>query len=335
MTLKTPVFLAPLAGYTDLPFRRLVRSFGGVGLAFTEMINPTSLLRGQGRKRLCLLATEPEDQPLGWQIYGVDPAQMAEAARRLEGMGAKLIDLNMGCPRQKICRRGAGAALLKTPELALEIVRQVVAAVRIPVSVKIRLGWKEPAGAAELARAMEEAGAAALTIHGRTRAQVFSGAVDLEGIAQVATALRKIPAVANGDVFSVGDAHRMFEQTGCAAIMIGRHALSEPWFLRDVARDLAGQPPLPPPSAGERLDAMRKLFQGHLDLYGDHFGLILFRRWLPRFLKNLRVPREAMVAYLRAATLETWEAEWNRLTAWVAGNDPSGTVEIGLEKNAL
>jgi len=307
LPLATRAVLAPMAGYTDLPFRRLVRSFGGVGLAFSEMVNPDSILRGRSRKVSALVATAPDDRPLGWQIYGTKPGLLAEAAQWFEARGAELIDVNMGCPQKKICSRGAGAALMKTPELAVEIARRVVESVKIPVTVKIRLGWNAPDAAAELARGLEAAGAAALTVHGRTRAQRFSGAVDLDGIRQVVEAVR-VPVIANGDVFTLAAAREMLERTGAAAIMIGRHTLSEPWFLRDVARDLAGEPPLAAPCFAERLAMMRRLYADHIQLYGERFGVSLFRRWIPRFAKGMGVPRPMMIAFLQAATPAEWEA---------------------------
>lgn len=322
LELAARVVLAPMAGYTDLPFRRLVRSFGGVGLAYSEMINPISILRGRGRKSLNLIATAPDDRPLGWQLYGNDPALLAEAAQWLEDRGAELLDLNMGCPRRKICGKGGGAALLKTPDRAAELVQRMVDAVRVPVTVKIRLGWDQPAGAAELACALESAGAAGLIVHGRTRAQGFSGTVDLEGIRQVVEAVR-IPVIANGDVFSVAAARDMFRRTRCAAVMIGRHVLSEPWFLRDVARDLAGEPPLPPPSQEQRLTLMRRLFADHVALYGERYGVILYRRWAPRFVKGLGAPRPLMMALLQARTVPEWEAEMARLEEWATGRRSS------------
>ncbi|MBU1909754.1 MAG: tRNA-dihydrouridine synthase family protein, partial [Verrucomicrobia bacterium] len=220
LALSTRVVLAPMAGYTDLPFRRLVRSFGGVGLAFSEMVNPDSILRGRSRKSAALVATAPDDRPLGWQIYGTHPDLLAEAAQWFEARGAELIDVNMGCPQKKICSRGGGAALMKKPDLAVALARRVVESVKIPVTVKLRLGWDAPDVAVELARGLEGAGAAALTVHGRTRAQRFAGEVDLDGIRQVVEAVR-IPVIANGDVFTLAAAREMFRSTGCAAIMIG------------------------------------------------------------------------------------------------------------------
>ena len=180
LRLSTPVLLAPMAGYADLAFRLSVRPLGGIALAYTEMLNPLSVLRGTGRKRAALLATCAADRPLGYQLYGAEAELLAEAACWIEERGGALIDLNMGCPQRKISSRGAGAGLLRAPDKAAALARRVVTAVRIPVTVKLRLGWdRMRLVAPELAAALEEAGVAAITIHGRTRGQAFTGRADL------------------------------------------------------------------------------------------------------------------------------------------------------------
>ena len=256
LTLESPVFLAPMAGYTDLPFRQIVRSFGGLGLAFTEMLNPISILRGREKKVKYLVATSPDDQPLGWQIYGKDPGQLVEAARWLADRGVPLIDVNMGCPQKKISGKGAGAGLLRKPDLAVEIARRVVEAVKVPVTVKIRLGWDNAQTAVDLAKEFEKLGVAAITVHGRTRIQKFEGKSDWEAIGNVRAAVGKVPVIANGDIVSVESAREVFRITGCAGIMLGRQPIKEPWIIRDIARDLNGEPPLPPPDPHQRFELM-------------------------------------------------------------------------------
>lgn len=285
-----------MAGYTDLPFRLIVRSFGGVGLAFTEMLNPTSLLRGGGKKRKWLLVTTPEDRPLGHQVYGKDPALMAEAAKWLEDQGATLIDINMGCPQKKISGRGAGAGLLKTPAKAVEIARRIIEAVKVPVTVKIRLGWENADAATHLAAELEATGIAALTVHGRTREQRFGGASDLDGIRRVREAVRSIPVIANGDVVSVATAREMLERTGCAGLMIGRQALKEPWIIRDVARDLAGDPPPAAMTPRERADLFDRHFALSADLYGEKLALLFFRKWVPQYLRGFSIERPVLAS---------------------------------------
>lgn len=296
LILESPVMLAPMAGYTDLPFRQIVRSFRGLGLAFTEMLNPISILRGREKKVKYLLATAPDDQPLGWQIYGKDPAQLAEAARWLADRGAPLIDVNMGCPQKKISGKGAGAGLLRKPDLAVEIARRVVEVVKTPVTVKIRLGWDNARTAVDLAKEFERLGVAAITVHGRTRLQKFEGKSDWEAIGTVRAAVDKVPVIANGDVVSVESAREVFRITGCAGIMLGRQPIKEPWIIRDIARDLNGEPPLPPPDRAEHLALMMRHFELCADLYGEKMTVLQFRKWVPQYLKGKRVPRPTLAA---------------------------------------
>ena len=296
LELESPIFLAPMAGYTDLPFRLIVRSFGGLGLAFTEMLNPASILRGREKKVKILLATSPEDQPLGYQIYGKDPTQLAEAARWLADRGAPLIDVNMGCPQRKISGRGAGAGLLRKPDVAVEIVRRVIETVKVPVTVKIRLGWDNARAAVDLSKEFERLGAAAITIHGRTRMQQFAGKSDWDAIADVRGAVDKVPVIANGDIVSVESVRQVFKITGCAGIMLGRQPIKEPWIIRDIARDLSDRPPLPPPDREGHLALMLKHFELCVGLYGEKVTVLQFRKWVPQYLKGKPVPRPTLAA---------------------------------------
>ena len=296
LTLESPVFLAPMAGYTDLPFRQIVRSFGGLGLAFTEMLNPISILRGREKKVKYLLATAPDDQPLGWQIYGKDPAQLVEAARWLDDRGAPLIDVNMGCPQKKISGKGAGAGLLRKPDLAVEIAGRVVEAVKVPVTVKIRLGWDNAQTAIDLAKEFEKLGVAAITVHGRTRVQKFEGKSDWEAIGNVRAAVDKVPVIANGDIVSVESAREVFKITGCAGIMLGRQPIKEPWIIRNIARDLNGEPPLPPPDQRQRFELMMRHFQLCSEMYGEKLTVLQFRKWVPQYLKGRAVARPTLAA---------------------------------------
>ncbi len=306
LRLESSVILAPMAGYTDLPFRLSVRSLGGLGLAFTEMLNPDSLIHAKSRKKLALIATSPEDRPLGYQIYGKEPDRLVAGAQWLETQGAKLLDINMGCPQRKISGRGAGAGLLRTPEKAVEIARRVVESVRVPVTVKIRLGW-ETNTAVDLAVQLEQAGVAAITVHGRTRAQGFAGRSDCDGIRSVVVKITKIPVVANGDVVSVESARDLFKKTGCAGIMIGRCALKDPWLIRDIVRDLAGQAPLPSPSREERVDFMMRHFERSTELYGEKDTVFLFRKWVPQYLKGLEIGREVLAELQQIADATEWK----------------------------
>jgi tRNA-dihydrouridine synthase B len=303
MALPSPVLLAPMAGFTDLPFRDLVRDRGGLGLGCTEMIRPGGLLYGREKKKQWILATSPQDTPLGWQIYGKEPAMMAEAARWLQDHGAPLIDLNMGCPQKKIASRGAGAGLLKTPDLAVEIAERVVKAVSVPVTAKIRLGW-DPGRLVglELGRRLAATGIAALTVHGRTASQGYSGEADWAAIAAIAASLPGLPVIGNGDINNAELGAARLAGSGCAAIMIGRAALRNPWIIRDTARAAAGLPPLPPPGKAEVLALAMRHFDMHCALYGELKGPVLFRKWIPLYWRALlKMEKPAMVKLLTLA----------------------------------
>lgn len=302
----TPLLVAPLAGYSDLAFRMSVRALGGIGVAYTEMLSPASLLQGKGKRRKVLLATCPEDVPLGYQIYGSRAAMLRDAAVVLEQLGVKLIDINMGCPQRKISGNGAGAGLLRDPEEAVRIAAGVVAAVRVPVTVKLRLGWDaDRLVAHEMVPGLEDAGVAAITIHGRTRGQGYTGKADLDEIRRVVQAARRIPIIGNGDVTSPEAARRMFETTGCAGIMIGRGALANPWLMRDIWQDLQGLPPLPTPTRAERLAYMRAHFDRMIDLYGPTTGTVLYRKWIPQYGRKLLRGRQHMVELMQITDADT------------------------------
>jgi len=305
LALETPVIIAPMTGFTDLPFRLTVRSLGGLGLAYTEMVNPQTVLQDRGKRRRDLLATTPEDRPLGYQIYGKDPRRLAETARWLEDHGAALIDINMGCPMREIVSSGGGAALLKDPLLALKIAETVVRAVTIPVTAKLRLGWNEGTIiAADLARGLEKVGIAAITVHGRTRDQLYRGKVSLEGIRRVADAVDKIPVIGNGDVSTPEDALHMLRATGCQGIMIGRGAIRNPWIIHDVWRKLCDLPPLPNPTMAERWDLLRAQFELSVSHYGEQHAVVLFRKWFPMRADHLGLSREEVLRLLKIVDLE-------------------------------
>src|SRR5262245_17426129 len=224
--LPSRYFLAPLAGYTNWALRLTVRELGGLGLATSDLINARALLKGS-RKTLELMHTTPDDRPMAVQIYGPEPEYMHAAAQHLEGIGVEHIDINMGCPVNKVTKGGGGSAMMcDTTGRTIELVRTVVEAVKIPVTVKMRLGWDaKNLSAPFFAREFEQVGVAAVMIHGRTRAQGFTGGVDLDGIRAVVEAVERIPVVGNGDVRTLADAAQMFERTGCHALAIGRGAL--------------------------------------------------------------------------------------------------------------
>jgi nifR3 family TIM-barrel protein len=248
-----------MAGVTDTFFRRLVKGFG-CALVYTEMISDKGLIFANSKTKE-LLAGPEEERPRAVQLFGSSPDTLVEAARLVEQTGqADLIDLNFGCPTHKIVRNGAGAALLRDPAAAAEIVRQVVAAVSLPVTAKIRLGWDEDRSA-EIALRLEDAGVAAIAVHGRTREQFYSGQAHLEPIARISQ-LVSVPVIGNGDIRSPQDAKRMLTQTGCQGIMVGRAFLGNPWLAEEILTYLQTGDFLPQPSGRERLAlARRHLFQ--------------------------------------------------------------------------
>lgn len=246
-----PLILAPMAGNTDTVLRRLAREFGA-GAVVTELTSSFGLHYGNAKSLRYLSFTEAE-RPIGAQIFGGDPAVMAEAARIVSDLGPDYIDINMGCWVPKVAKTGAGAALLCDLKRAEAVMRAVVRAASVPVTVKTRVGWDGHDGSCvEVARVAEAVGVAAIAIHGRTAKQGFSGQADWTPIAQSVAAVG-IPVIGNGDVASPEDAERMFRETGCAAVMIGRAALGNPWIFREVHHYLATGERLPPPTPQERL----------------------------------------------------------------------------------
>src|SRR5690242_6445603 len=225
--LQTNLLLAPIAGYCDLAFRLVARSCGSLGLACTDLLCPDGVLR-ENRKSMELAQTCPEDSPLAMQLYGGDVEKLCDAARWAEDRGAHVIDINMGCPVDKITKRDGGSKLLCDPDRTLRLVDKVIGSLRhTPLTAKLRLGWDDSCIVApSLAARLEDAGVQLITIHGRTTEMKFSGQARLDGIAQVVAAVKKIPVVGNGDVCTPDDARRMIDITGCAGVMIGRGALS-------------------------------------------------------------------------------------------------------------
>lgn len=246
-----PVLLAPMEDVTNLPFRLIAKQIAGPGLMFTEFVSAMAIHYG-AVKTFRKMRIHPDERPLGIQIFGGEPEVMAETARIAEEMGADIVDINMGCWVPKVCRTGSGAALLKDPALAEQIVASVVRAVRVPVTVKIRAGWDYSLFAApDLAKRFQGAGARMLTLHARFAKQGFDGEADWRLISAIREAVT-LPLIGNGDVKNPEDAVRMLETTGCDGVMVGRAAISNPWALRDICRGVCGQAPLGSPSLAER-----------------------------------------------------------------------------------
>jgi tRNA-dihydrouridine synthase B len=308
LTLASRYLLAPLAGYTNLAFRLAVRSLGGLGLATTDLVNARALMV-RSRRTLELIRTCPEDRPVAVQIYGANPSEMRDAAQWLESYGVSSVDINMGCPVHKVTRGGGGSALLCNTTSATQLVRTVVEAVRIPVTVKMRLGWDENSlTAPAIAREFEQAGVAAITIHGRTREQGFSGSVNLDGIRAVVEAVERIPILGNGDVRSVADAERMLSYTGCAGIAIGRGALLNPWIFSQLAcREATGEPG-PTPTHLERLEFMDRHFKLLVGFLGERFACLTFRKVANWYCRVLHPGRDIQQQLMRIESVAVFDA---------------------------
>jgi nifR3 family TIM-barrel protein len=307
LQLSSRYLLSPLAGYTNLPLRLALRELGGVGLATTDLVNARALLRASV-KTFELIATCPADRPVAVQIYGADPTEMAEAARWLEAYGVSSVDINMGCPVHKVVRGGGGSALMCDAGGTTDLVRKVVEAVRIPVTVKMRLGWDEHTlTAPQLARRFEQAGVAAVIIHGRTRAQGFSGGVNLDGIRAVVEAVERIPIIGNGDVRTIGDAESMLRVTGCAGVSIGRGALLNPWIFAQLERWERTGDPGTPPTYAQRLEFMARHYHLLLEQRGERFASLTFRKvanWYCRVLRPGRDIQQRLMHLERAADFD-------------------------------
>jgi nifR3 family TIM-barrel protein len=300
-------FLAPLAGYTSLAFRLAVRRCGGLGLATTDLVNARSLIEKR-RRALELAETCDIDRPLAIQLYGHVIPEMEEAAKWVEGQGATAVDINMGCPVRKVVRSGGGSALLCQVDRAVDLVGALVRAVSIPVTVKMRLGWDDDSLTAPvLAREFEQVGAAGVVVHGRTRQQGFSGAVNRQGIRAVVEAVDSIPVIANGDVRTIQDAASMFEETGCAAISIGRGALANPFFFRQLECWSRTGAPGPDPDFEERLDLMSLHFHGLVERRGEFYACLQIRKILKWYYHFTRMPKPLYLRLVNLSRVEVFD----------------------------
>jgi tRNA-dihydrouridine synthase B len=232
LELKSNLFLSPLAGYTNLPFRLTLREVGGLDLATTDLVNARSLLE-KNPKAFKLIETCPADRPLAVQLFGSVPEEMRDAAVMLQERGISSIDINMGCPVRKVCRVGGGSAMMMELDKTAALVKGMVEALKIPVTAKMRLGWDDQnITAPDLACVLEDVGVAGIFVHGRTREQGFGGTVNLAGIRAVVQAVKRIPVIGNGDVTTPQAAKKMFDETGCAGVSIGRGAFYDPWIFK-------------------------------------------------------------------------------------------------------
>jgi len=283
--IPTNVFLAPMAGITDMPFRLLCKQ-QGCGMVYTEMVSAKGLYYGD-EKTWKLTQVHPDEHPVGVQIFGSDPDIMAEIAAKLSQAGIDLIDINMGCPMPKIVKNGDGSALMRQPEKVYRIVKAVVGASCKPVTVKIRKGWDDNSvNAVEIAKAIEEAGGAAVTVHGRTREQLYSGAADWGIIGEVKRAV-SIPVIGNGDIFAPQDAKRMLDETGCDAVMVGRGAQGNPWIFKRIIHYLQTGELLPPPTPREKIEMALHHLDMMIQYKGEEVGVREMRKHISWYIKGL------------------------------------------------
>jgi nifR3 family TIM-barrel protein len=306
LALESPVILAPLAGVTNRPFRRLARE-AGCAMVCTEMVSADGLILGPGHtSEFCRPA--PDERPLSVQLFGSDPQRMAQAAAIVEAQGADVLDLNFGCAVRKVVKTGAGAALMGTPRRAQALIAAVRSAVRIPLTIKIRSGWDASGRQAlALGAIAQDCGVDAVTLHPRTAAQKFSGRADWGLISLLKQHLR-IPVIGNGDVFSAEDALRMRTETGCDAVMVGRGAIGFPGIFTRIAAALRAQP-IPAEDLAQRLETMRRYVELSVACYGEETACRLMRSRLGWFTKGLRHGSRLRQQLVRIPDIEAAYAE--------------------------
>src|SRR3954466_11312695 len=281
----SPVILAPMTAVTDLPFRRAVKRYGA-GLTVTEMIASQAMVR-ETRQSLRKALWDPSEEPVAMQLAGCEPQVMAEAAKLNEQRGAAIIDINMGCPVKKVVNGWAGSALMRDLDNAAAILAATVKAVSVPVTLKTRMGWDHNSlNAPELARIAEDLGVQMITIHGRTRCQLYKGEADWAFVRKVKDAV-SIPVIVNGDICSVEESREALRQSGADGVMIGRGAYGRPWLIAQVMAELGGGGQKPDPSLNEQLEAMLEQYDEMLRLYGTHTGVNLARKHIGWYTKGL------------------------------------------------
>ena len=285
LELENNVFLAPMAGVTDLPFRLLCKEMG-CGLVYSEMVSAKGILY-DNKNTTELLEIDPNERPVAVQLFGSDPEILGAMAKKIEPYPIDIIDVNMGCPAPKIVKNGEGSCLMKTPELVGKIVKSLVESQSKPVTIKFRKGFDDDhINAVEIAKIAEANGASAVAVHGRTREQYYSGKADWDIIKQVKAAVN-IPVIGNGDVFTPQDAKNLFEHTGCDAIMVGRGAQGNPWIFKRILHYLETGELLPEPTAEEKVEKALRHSQMLIDYKGEYIGVREMRKHMAWYMKGL------------------------------------------------
>ena len=340
LLLKSNLFLSPLAGYTNLPFRLAVREIGGVGLCTTDLVNARSLLEKNPRA-FKLIETSAADSPLAVQLFGSVPKEMRDAAVMLEDRGVHSIDINMGCPVKKVVKVGGGSAMMTELDKTAALVKGMVNAVKIPVTAKMRLGWDDDnLTAPDLARTLEDVGVAAIFVHGRTREQGFGGTVNLAGIRKVVEAVKSIPVIGNGDIITPQAAKKMLDETGCAGVSIGRGAFYDPWIFkrtleylkprsseREFALTKINEPThvgchenegfLPPePTFAERVRILRRHLDLMIEVFGEELGCRMFRKVAPWYAKRFGPCHEFNKKVVQLATKAQFDEILENYIRW-------------------
>jgi nifR3 family TIM-barrel protein len=325
--LATNLLLAPIAGYCDLAFRLVARSCGGVGMACTDLLSPHGLMR-ENKHSMELAMTTPEDSPLCMQLYGGNADWLCDGAKWAEDRGAHVIDLNMGCPVDKVTKLDGGSKLLCNPDQTLRMVERIAGVLRhVPLTAKLRLGWDDTCIVAPyLASRLEQAGVQLITIHGRTTEMRFSGEARLDGIAEVVASVKKIPVIGNGDIRTPQDAKHMLDYTKCAGVMIGRGALSMPWIFRDTWSYLTTGIIPPPPTLEEKCQLMRDHFHNMVKFRGERPAVCEFRKRISWYAKQLN-PCVHLKEEMRTINCTAdFEAAITRFLIWRSTRDVSAPV---------
>ncbi len=307
LELESNLFLSPLAGYTNLPFRLTVKGLGSLGLVTTDLVNARSLLEKRAAA-FKMIATDPREQPMSVQLFGGIPEEMRDAALMVQERGAQAVDINMGCPVKKVTKTGSGSSMMKDLEATQALVKGMVDALDIPVTAKMRLGWDDGnITAPDLAKALEDVGVSAIFVHGRTRAQGFSGGVNLDGIRLVKRSVSSIPVIGNGDVTTVEAAGIMLRESECDGVSIGRGAFYNPWIFKQTQRYLETGEKLPDPTFEDRVALMRIHLERMIEFYGEDRGCVQFRKVAPWYAKRFGPSKYFKDRVVRLSSREEFE----------------------------